>query len=1276
MEGGRGGRFLRPRVLQQAGRDGCKAGLGAFTGGLRAFVLDLPSVASKVQKALSAGPGHRAVPARSTALLASPGQTMNEKVPDTKRRDAHTIWPDRHVKNAPNIWYCTSGQPWTCLLDVRGGNAAVAGLVHGTPSFEEDAMQQTKALQQSWSLQHGRRSPFLSAQRASKSLQHHEFPADKAPETLAKDIHNTIIQRMKDDNLDTSHLNASLTQFLTPGSKAGREFSGLTDADMVAALNLRESTADDNTDALDVVDGVELFYVRSWALSVRDLKQILLNWEEQDLNIPEAFEWMTKVLLEEKRPVVALSPAGIGTSSSAGTTAAGSKRKTDEDEDVQVLEVELDGGKKEKVLSVRYVGKCTAPVTPHERFVADQVGRKSGLLNEFLNALEEVCPDTYAAGKTYEFPRGRLDEYVSEYSRDDRERSVIAFFNRSTLLNRQPGGFYSSYTPDSSDVATFVALKTDFFQRFRAFATPCGSGKKQAIIGWRDEMATIADQNPVDTGTAVRPFTDDLLNALLKQALPYTVNGHTVLVLIGKDITREDYLGAKTFLKGGSRAGYLTADFLARLQALENGIDDWDAATLDTIGFPFVDLYPWLKHKNWLLALNQLVAYLQAAQPVVSVTFSRRVTAFAMTNFYYPYGLPSSQRFLDFVGVPSLQHYADRSWLSDPQQASPPAGFSTIVIPHLHPGRDKYGSQPKQLRRVFDLTWMVTLMFADAATQAANNSSMDHDTLCLSVLQMYDRANPGLSASVKHLYAKLDQAKAELATYWENETMRAATRVLSKVTRERLRAGARERIEFSQAAEGAPFSVTRQAQVDMLWKLAIPDLAIHMKDPSDEKTWKAWALSLKETTSYYTSALRRATFKDPAKHPLRNILAPFAPEGAIDDSWMADPTLTKQAIDEKSKQLVAGLPEDFFSSANQSKRRRDYLAAGGQAVTGPHKIDKAKYHASWHGREVKVGGKNGEICLFWHDTENDEYVIIHLRVTTRLGTVLETDRRYIQFMEDGIGLTDETGAYLTKGQKRIRTLIPYANLHHIGEPDATRALRLATQERKASSRSTSATAGPSRLPRPVIIPAPSSSSTSAAAGPSGLPRQPFVPGKSLLPPPTKIPPSLFSLGTRIQTTGTAPSTHAPGQPASAPPAPIAQPPPARGRDPFRSPLTPKKAGEFALPVKPEDGIWPMKKWLESAFPNGGLVTAADPTLHPKAGAHSFKTLFGGYLDQSFSTHWSYRLWKDWLGQANYTKNIVANLKFLRPRGFKDTRIPGRTSSGLDRKYSIYEFGPP
>ncbi|KAI9096580.1 hypothetical protein DFS34DRAFT_650674 [Phlyctochytrium arcticum] len=508
--------------------------------------------------------------------------------------------------------------------------------------------------------------------------------------------------------------------------------------------------------------------------------------------------------------------------------------------------------------------------------------RRDDWTNKFTSALEQVSPENFAAGKTYEFPAARLPNFAAESARDQLEMCLIAFFNLNSLLNRQAGGLHTSYTPNAKDVGMFQQLGTSFFGRFNANAQPSSPVMVGNITNWISSVKGTAQHTAAETRASLFPMSDPLLQTLQTlqtQAKRWSVHGHTILVLIGKDITRQDYIRAKSFLRGGSRAGFRTAGFLARLAAHEIDANGCDWSALDARAFPFVDLYPWQKHTKWLLAAEQLAAYLQASRPLISITFSQEVLGFAKSNFYHQHGLDSNGRLLDHI--------------------------------------------------------------------------------------------------------------------------------------------ARRRLEFCQSAEGRPGDSVRQRQVNYLWKLAIPSLLIHLQG---ESAWKEWAMNLQENTHYFPSALRQVALNDRTKHRLKNILAAFAPQGAEDDEWMNYSELRKQAIDKKVQQLLQGLPSDHFSAAKQSKRRLDYLAAGGAATTGPHKIDKSIYHADWHNREVRVRG-NGAITVRWYDEEKDQHVNVHLRVPSSCGRCLETDKRFIHFLPNVIGLVDEQGDYLTKGPLRDQTLI-------------------------------------------------------------------------------------------------------------------------------------------------------------------------------------------------------------------------------------------------------------
>ncbi|KAF7726002.1 hypothetical protein EC973_009149 [Apophysomyces ossiformis] len=129
------------------------------------------------------------------------------------------------------------------------------------------------------------------------------------------------------------------------------------------------------------------------------------------------------------------------------------------------------------------------------------------------------------------------------------------------------------------------------------------------------------------------------------------------------------------------------------------------------------------------------MGYLQSVRPVVLATFSHMVASYANANFYHGYGITKTD-FLDSVGEPSMHTYAPREWLEDDSQQETPGGYSSIVIPHIDPGRDKYGPHQVELKVVIDLTWMATLTIASIAMSVIDEvMERNHDDICEEVLR-------------------------------------------------------------------------------------------------------------------------------------------------------------------------------------------------------------------------------------------------------------------------------------------------------------------------------------------------------------------------------------------------------------------------------------------------------------------------------------------------------------------------------------------------------------
>jgi hypothetical protein len=79
-----------------------------------------------------------------------------------------------------------------------------------------------------------------------------------------------------------------------------------------------------------------------------------------------------------------------------------------------------------------------------------------------------------------------------------------------------------------------------------------------------------------------------------------------------------------------------------------------------------------------------------------------------------------------------------------------------VVFPMIHPGRDKYDSQPPAFRRLLLLSWMLAL----ALTQYAVSISQSHTQrkqLCEAVLQYYE------SIELRQIRDALEETKQELS---------------------------------------------------------------------------------------------------------------------------------------------------------------------------------------------------------------------------------------------------------------------------------------------------------------------------------------------------------------------------------------------------------------------------------------------------------------------------------------------------------------------------------
>lgn len=105
------------------------------------------------------------------------------------------------------------------------------------------------------------------------------------------------------------------------------------------------------------------------------------------------------------------------------------------------------------------------------------------------------------------------------------------------------------------------------------------------------------------------------------------------MVLIGKDLTREDILSSTIFLQEKSRAGKLTRDLLSKLEAIEQSVIN---TRISTSCIFTRDCFPLATCKVDEALLPKLLEFLRTSlaliKPTIVVTFSRLVTSCGMAN--------------------------------------------------------------------------------------------------------------------------------------------------------------------------------------------------------------------------------------------------------------------------------------------------------------------------------------------------------------------------------------------------------------------------------------------------------------------------------------------------------------------------------------------------------------------------------------------------------------------------------------------------------------------
>lgn len=224
-------------------------------------------------------------------------------------------------------------------------------------------------------------------------------------------------------------------------------------------------------------EGIHRFYyIRSFHFRVSELRQMLLDWSQEDIHHDEALElWALTNDLSDKASIF-----------------------------------------------VRYVGTSCLR-TPYERFRDDLTGGCYSILGRFLNTVQKEFPEVLASAKIYEFVDARIQQSTSATASnlsDFRERALISLFDLKTLLNRQAGGLKNIYQPNARYQELWKRLQPFLSDPTRDLVS-CHPETAEKIRDWARQRQNFAKNNQQSTGSDKYPLSETYTSALFEQSCPY-----------------------------------------------------------------------------------------------------------------------------------------------------------------------------------------------------------------------------------------------------------------------------------------------------------------------------------------------------------------------------------------------------------------------------------------------------------------------------------------------------------------------------------------------------------------------------------------------------------------------------------------------------------------------------------------------------------------------------------------------------------------------------------
>jgi hypothetical protein len=784
----------------------------------------------------------------------------------------------------------------------------------------------------------------------------HRTLSRKDPVVFAKDLFNEMKANMKAEHLNTSRMIPMNFQYLLPTESTTREqltiFEAVrsapltvTNVELSRILNLELSTQASPPTQI----GYQHYYIRSWTFTFQELAALCTHMAADDSRLSEVAEWLEVGKLHRNNT---------------------------------------------KFFTIRYAGTVVGPGRPCDRYTEDLAQRTSGILAEFTRAVDTIAPHVAQAAQIFLLRDAsvRKDDVVMALSDpEDRERMLIEFLGHSSLLNRQRGGYFTSYVPSHEDVQLFRRLRTDAWHSFKNSRLNCSDEVFASLTSLLDDIQDYANSNADLTGTWRLEFSDALREMTLQQATPYCFSyfseNVTPIVFIGRDITYEAYVNATPFLATrtpgrtdhAGQAGAFVRDIIQRLaddETLANGRDLIpNSFRADRSFWLFFNLWQWLAHKDLEEATRFLQRYLSIVRPLIAVSSGLTTTNVVLANFDSLNGAKLNA-YTPIICTPTIQYYD----VAGPKKHDPDSAF--INVPMFDPGRDKYGSNSLEIRRLIDMSMRYAFLLIDIAGEVLsepNGPQRNRLELCHEILR---RLNSDTRPARARFLSALQSAKDDCASYIRT----SFTQTSSEDVRPVLDHAGRQIMRSLGTAEGAPYSFKRDMQLDEIWDRNTPEL--HSLVPHNEslkEKWKETFVPLQEDQYFYLAVLANL----PPDTYLANLLDTLRPEWAKDDSWVHD----KSERDRALASVQGGL---WVTRKNEVLRK--------STVQFPDQPVKAK---SLHNHQVGFVDSNDGCTLRWIGLDGTARSTL-LRVRSAVSKT-DFETRTLLFTEHGINIVSGTG---------------------------------------------------------------------------------------------------------------------------------------------------------------------------------------------------------------------------------------------------------------------------